>query len=381
MARQEIVTNAETHTLPAAFDMINSMTQELYAADASVAALRPANFVQFGAGGSADRLAITGTAGFLGAASYCLRTVLKVKFTTPIPSPTSTAALLTNEVLLHMTSGGTLLFRVQRGGVGGVNANKIGVSLGSGAVFWSTNTYTSGRKSYTIVLSYDGDRWGGSTLAHVDIYDDLGALLETFYAAAPGLLLPFNTVTAVSIGQLAAGASGEATNFAQCAFGEVRVWTGAADNAIELRSRHTGWVNPEGLGASTIAAGQTVITGCFLAGSWSHMYVGLVLTIENGSDPAFSATVAAFSQGTGADGTVTLTSGLAYAVNSVTSITWPIPEESAHIAAALRPFTGNGAIAGRDPLIAFGGRDQTAADWNAGNNLGTLGPFASVTVE
>ena len=108
--------------------------------------------------------------------------------------------------------------------------------------------------------------------------------------------------------------------------------------------------------------GSTVLNG--LRYDYSEMYVGAIITI--GAD---TYTVADFTEDT-----LSLTSGLVADVEAGALFAWTT-RPGRHTQDALRsPPELGGSLAGRKPLVYFGGT-QTAADWNAGANQGSLGAF------
>lgn len=109
-------------------------------------------------------------------------------------------------------------------------------------------------------------------------------------------------------------------------------------------------------------AGSSRLTG--LTYDHSEMYAGAVITVDGNTYvvSSFDETV------------IYLTTPLLADVIPYSVCYWNA-RPGAHVHDALRsPPELGGSLAGRRPLVYFGGT-QTAADWNAGTNQGTLGSF------
>lgn len=318
------------------------------------------NYVRFGSGGVADRLSLSSPA--LSDTTH-LRAIFKVKFIVGAPTPT------TEEVLMHIGAGSsTTLFKLWRN----VSDNKLYFMCGhANPLGASAYALPSVTETYTFLVSYDGDWWEGTGVSGAGgktqcfIYNSAGVLVDYFCAnGIPPDTLALSTATEISIGAACSSFTGSSNLFAQCAIGEVRLWATTGDNAIHIRGPfYTGGKN---VGA-TVPAGSNVLTG--MSYDYVRMRIGVVLTFSIGAGGVDTLTVTDFTPTT-----ITLSGPITDAFTTGSIIGW-YADVGEHVAEAISATpSATGILAGRTPLIYFGGT-QLSSDWNIGNNRGSLAPL------
>lgn len=334
------------------------------------------NFVVFGGGGTLDSLAIAADAGFL-SATTSFRAIVRFK-----PTKAHASLVGTQETLLHIgASTATQYVRLQRNKSNG----RLQLALGSGTISTTTvssRTYSVGEEVVAL-LSYDGDAnwWEESNVpatcgkAMASIYIG-GVLVDTIYAGGiPPASLSLQSATELSIGAAISTYTSATTLFAESQYGEVRIWASDGDTAIKIRGPHASYLSKDALTPPTLA-GESTLTD--VSAEWDALAAGVAVSF----DDAFTQFSAEILSTNPTARTITFSTPFPRQVTFSDTMLVAATSAEAHVAEAISASPSvSGTIAGRSPLVYFGGT-QTAAQWNAADNhRGTLNGFGAVVVE
>lgn len=309
-------------------------------------------WVTFGAGASPDRLAITGSAGFLSDVTT-FRAMVKVRFTT---TPSA------SEVILHAgTSTATQQLRLHR-----TTGNIITVRMG-GQQLNSSSTYTVNTSPVVEVVALLYFEAGG--LASCDLYRD-GVFIESlaFSVSGIGSSIALSAATELAIGAAISTFTNANTLYFRGQGNDIRLWLSSGGAAVDFVRAGTGY-------SLVLAADSsgTLITIDPNQGKISQAKVGdtIVLSANTAQDSRVITEI-------NSDSTLTVNAAVTVGVADPT-ITGTRAVAGTGIALALAARGSDPSIAGCTPDIAFGGT-QSLASWNAGENQGLLAGFGTVSL-